>query len=82
MNRTEREVARCLGKGRLSTPEIHDRLRHKYFIGSVKELANRLTHSRYFRKVDKVKLTGESRYKVALWEVKENEHGTANERND
>ncbi len=70
MNRTEREVANCLGKGRMTTIEIHDKLKHKYFIGSVKELGQRISHSRYFRKVDKVKLTGENRYEVAVWEVK------------
>ena len=70
MNRTEKEVAKCLGKGRMSTIEIHDKIKHKYFIGSIKELGQRISHSRYFSKVDKVKLTGENRYEVAVWEVK------------
>lgn len=70
MNRTEKEVAECLGDKQMSTTQIHDKIKHKYFIGSVKELGQRISHSRYFRKVDKVMLTGESRYEVAVWEVK------------
>ena len=71
MKRVEKSVARVLAGKRMTTQEIHDKLKHKYYIGSVKELGQRISHSPYFRKVDMVKLTGENRYEVALWEVKE-----------
>ena len=76
MNRFEKTVAEYLEReGAKSTREIQYSLRHKYYIGSVKSVGTKMHASRHFRKVDKVRLTGEngSRYTVAVWEVKKHE---------
>jgi len=76
MNRFEKSVAEYLGReGAKSTSEIQYSLRHKYFIGSVKSVGTKMHASRYFRKVDKVRLTRENgnSYTVAVWEVNKHE---------
>ena len=82
MNHFEREVSWYIEQNGPSTSaQIHYALRHRYYIGTVKEVSNRIRVSSYFRKVDKVTLVGAStRYKVVLWEVKKD--GRNNERNE
>ena len=74
MNRFEKEVAAYLEReGPSTSHQIQYNLRHKYFIGSVKSIGNKMHASKHFKKVDKVILTGTSRYEVAVWEVEKNE---------
>ena len=83
MNHFEREVSYFLEQNGPSTSaQIHYALRHRYYIGSVKEVSNRIRVSPFFRKIDKVTLVGASseRYKAVLWEV--NKDGRNNERNE
>jgi len=74
MNRFEKEVAAYLEReGPASTHQIHYALRNKYFVGSVKSVGTKMAASKHFKKVDKVRLTGTSRYEVIVWEVEKNE---------
>ena len=82
MNHFEREVSYFIEQNGPSTSaQIHYALRHRYYIGSVKEVSNRIRVYPCFRKIDKVRLVGaSSRYKAVLWEV--NKDGRNNERNE
>ena len=74
MNRFEREVAAFIEReGPSTSHQIQYKLRHKYFIGSVKSIGAKMHASKHFKKVDKVILTGTSTYEVAVWEVEKNE---------